>query len=253
MASLADLENLLGSLGAPAALIPKLAAIPTAEDTSGSPTATNTNTDGTTDVGFWQINSSNFAWLTQVLGTPVNAQTLSAPDQTLNAKAAIALATQTPNGLSNWATWNAYSDAAAGATGLTAGQQAAAQKISAALGAINAGNAGATTYGSDTINPNDWIIPPNPSIGFPGLSKNPFYMGQNSVPPSVTGGPGSSISPTQFWTNLTAWIGTTWFSPGALAVIALAIALLIVAGLIAKSSSDSSTNVTIAPPVPVPA
>lgn len=249
MATLADLENLLTRLGAPANLVAPLAAIPTAEDTSGS-LAANPDSGGSTSVGWWQINSANFSWLSQYLGTPVNAQTLT--DPTLNAKAAIAIATQTPNGLNNWTTWTAYQQAKAGASGLTVAQQAAATKINSALGAIGAGNAASTPYGTAT--------------GFdPSKAFNPFdpnYWTQNGGPAGAITSGGNNTTPTpgnfkgpadaivayfqhlgDDWKNFVK----PWSSPGAVAVIMIAVGVLVVAWLLAQSHDDE-TNVTIAAP-----
>jgi len=56
-----------------------------------------------------------------------------------------------------------------------------------------------------TSTSSDWLVPPNPAIGFPGLAKNPFYAGQNSIPAAITGGPGQAPSwPTTEQIN--AWL-----------------------------------------------
>lgn len=248
MASLADLSNLLTSVGAPTSVVAALTAIPTAEDASGS-TAANPDSNGTTSVGWWQINSANFAWLTQVLGTPVNAQTLT--DPTLNAKAAVALATQTPAGLNNWTTWTAYQDAAAGATNLTAAQKQAATSVSAALGAIGAGNAAATPYGTaSTTVPSTFgnlgsiagIVQSGGLAGFiAGLGA--LLQGQGWAAANQSAANSTATAKAQ----MQAAANGAFTSPGAIALIAIAVGVLIVAWLLAQTHDDS-TNVTIAAP-----
>lgn len=63
-------------------LSPSLApiAVGIAQHESGlDPAAIRHNPNGTTDYGLGQINSSNFAWLSQSIGTPVNERTILDP------------------------------------------------------------------------------------------------------------------------------------------------------------------------------
>jgi hypothetical protein len=49
------------------------------------PLAKHHNTNGTTDWGLGQVNSSNFAWLSKSMGTPVNERTILDPCLNLRA------------------------------------------------------------------------------------------------------------------------------------------------------------------------
>jgi hypothetical protein len=251
MATLADLETLLTQLGAPANLVAPLAAIPTAEDASGA-TGANPDSNGTTSVGWWQINSANWSWLSTVLGTPVNATTLQ--NQTLNAKAAIVLASQTPLGLRNWSTWNDYVAANAGATGLTQAQQSAATSIKSALGAIGAGNAASTPFGTaaNTANTGATMNPFDPNFW---KQVTATLTGQPQTPATTgtTGTSGQIIDFTPLIAYFTA-LGTdfqnwrkTWFSGGALIVLGLIVGIAFLAWVLAQSGGEEETDVTIAP------
>ncbi len=135
MATLPELVELLKSAGAPPQLAHRLAAISTAEDSPGDPTVSvhdpTANDPNAISVGHFQINSDNFAWLSKTLGTPVTAGALQASVE-LQARAACALATQTPNGLSNWTTWQSYLKDCAGES-LTPSEKHAAGAIREAL------------------------------------------------------------------------------------------------------------------------
>ena len=102
--SAAQLAALWTANGGPASQASYAASVSAAENGSGNPSSTNVNKDGTTDFGLWQINSSNFAGLSQALGTPVNSSTITDPN--LNARAAVALATTNTGGTRGWLNWS---------------------------------------------------------------------------------------------------------------------------------------------------
>lgn len=135
MATFSELVELLKSAGAPSMLAQQLAAISAAEDSPGSPTVTvhdpTANDPNAISVGHFQINSDNFDWLSKALGTPVNAGALQASAE-LQARAALTLATKTPNGLNNWSTWQSYLKGEDGKT-LTPSEQHAADAIRESL------------------------------------------------------------------------------------------------------------------------
>ena len=145
MATFEELVELLQLVGAPPVLAYQLAAISAAEDSLGSPTVTvhdaTKNDPNAVSVGHFQINSDNFAWLSKTLGTPVTAGSLQASVE-LQARAAFALATQTPDALRNWSTWQSYLKGEAGHA-LTPPEQHAADAIRQSLLKVDTGSSDA--------------------------------------------------------------------------------------------------------------
>ncbi len=90
----AQLEQLWMAAGGSSATADTASAIALAES-SGNASATNVNTNGSTDYGLWQINSSNFS------GLGVSASNVT--DPATNAAAAVALYNQ--SGFGNWTTY----------------------------------------------------------------------------------------------------------------------------------------------------